>query len=83
MIKTIIIDLAGLFVIGSSVYDMYVKHKLKKGNEELRRVNDKLEKEVDKMSSTKKIDIDSEELGKIAIKAINKAQVQKKSKLIM
>jgi hypothetical protein len=83
MIKTIILDLAGLFIIGSSIYDMYVKHKLKKGNEELRRVNDKLEKEVDEMSSTKRIDIDSEEFGKAVIKAINKVQYEQKSKLIM
>lgn len=54
MIKTIILDLAGLFIIGSSIYDVYVKHNLKKGNEELIRVNDKLEKEVDEMSSTKR-----------------------------
>lgn len=83
MIKTIILDLAGLFIIGSSIYDMYVKHKSKKADDELIRVNKELEDLVNEIKSSKRIDIDSVEFGKIVIKSINKAQAEIKSKLII
>jgi hypothetical protein len=41
MIKTIILDLAGLFVIGSSIYDVYVNYK----NNEIKREIKELNKE--------------------------------------
>lgn len=46
MIKTIIIDLAGLFMIASCVYDMYVNYHADKFNQEMRETNKELEKQI-------------------------------------
>jgi uncharacterized short protein YbdD (DUF466 family) len=57
MITTIIIDLAGLFVIGSSIYDMYVNYKIKKYNEEICKANKNFEDEIKQWKESKKENI--------------------------
>jgi hypothetical protein len=39
VIKTIILDLAGLFVIGSSIYDVYVNYKNNEVTKEIKKLN--------------------------------------------
>lgn len=57
MIKTIIIDLAGLFIIGSSIYDVYVNYKIKKYNEEISKANKNFEDEIRQCKKSKKENI--------------------------
>jgi hypothetical protein len=70
LITTIIINLAGLFVIASCVYDMYLNYKSDKFNEEMRETNKELERQVKQMN-TPKISIQLD--GKEIVKTINKS----------
>jgi predicted P-loop ATPase len=83
MFKTIIIDLAGLFVIASSIYDMYVNHKIKKLNEQSIEADKEIQKEIKSQIEQLNKSMPTKLDGKEIIKAINEVQYEQKSKLIM
>ncbi|AGK95621.1 hypothetical protein [Clostridium pasteurianum] len=55
MIKTIILDLAGLFIIGSAIYDMYVKHDIKKTNASIKQVNEECKKWIKENTNSSEV----------------------------
>jgi 3-isopropylmalate dehydratase small subunit len=68
----ILINIAVSVFIASSAYDIYVNYQVKKGNDEIRRTNQQLEKEIKGLKVSKNINISID--GKELVKTINEEQ---------
>jgi len=73
----ILLNIAAVIVIASSVYDIYVNYHVKKQNDSLEEVTEGMKRELEEMKKTSEVSISID--GKELIKAINEEQKKHKN----
>ncbi|QLY78047.1 hypothetical protein [Clostridium intestinale] len=73
----VLLNIAAVIVIVSSIYDIYVNYNVKKQNDSLEEVTEGMKRELEEMKKTSEVSISID--GKELIKAINEEHKKHKN----